>query len=302
MKSFIGWLIVLGAIIAGGVMGLNTYRESNREFSYKLELNKLQSAFERQSAGLHLLGPEKYQAEIGIHLERYFRDLRKLGKEYPEHQDFEREFKYGEAKVEKGHMNPGQKQARDERIQLTIDLMNKMRQGHYRPLFTGSNNGFRFDIHDIAPAKIDGQDAIKMSYIHWGAFGPVDYQMIEGIFSTPQVKGEPVEISKLEGAAQPPTLQVKPQRWVLEFMPGLEVGYYLLPRFPRQADGIKLRFDFSQRTIGGSRVPVTVEFPEMKIADAWKIEEGKEWKVDDERLVSDQELEELGAKPQVSTK
>ena len=49
-------------------------------------------------------------------------------------------------------------------------------------------------------------------------------------------------------------------------------------------------------------MPVTIEFPEMKIADAWKIEEGKEWKVDDERLVSDQELEELGAKPQVSTK
>ena len=301
MKSFIGWLIVLGVIIAGGVMGLNDYRERNREFSYNLELNKLQSAFERQSAGLHLLGPEKYQAEIGIHLERYFRDLRKLGKEYPEHQDFEREFKYGEAKVEKGHMNPGQKQARDERIQLTIDLMNKMRQGHYRPLFSQSNNGFRFDIHDIAPAKVDGQDAIKMAYIHWGAFGPVDYQMIEGTFTTPQVKGEAVQISKLEGAAQPPTLQIKPQRWVREFMPGLEVGYYLFPRFPRQADGIKLRFDFTQRTIGGSIVPVVIDFPEMKIADAWKIEEGKEWKAE-ERFASDEELEALGAKPQVSTK
>lgn len=301
MKSFVGWLVVLALIIAGGVMGLNTYRETNREFSYKLDLGKLQAAFERQSTGLHLLGPEKYQAEIGIHLERYFRDLRKLGKEYPEHQDFEREFKYGEQKVAKGHMNPTQKTARDERIQLTVDLMNKMRQGHYRPLHTTAHNGFRFDIHEMAPAKIDGQDAIKMSYIHWGAFGPVDYQMIEGVFTTPQVEGEAVQISKLEGASQPPTLQVKPQRWVLEFMPGLEIGYYLLPRFPREAEGIKLRFDFSQRTIGGSRVPVTVEFPEMKIPESWKIQEGKTWKAE-ERFASDEEIEAHGVKPQISVK
>ena len=94
---------------------------------------------------------------------------------------------------------------------------------------------------------------------------------------------------------------MKGERWVTEFIPGIEIGYYLLPRFPKQALGINLKFQYSIRTVGGTSIPVNIEFPEIKIADAWKIDGDKEWKAQ-ERFASDEELEALGAKPQVTVK
>ncbi|MEC9466487.1 MAG: hypothetical protein VX834_11910 [Myxococcota bacterium] len=301
MKSFLVWLIGLIALGGAGFAGLNHYNETNLEHAYKMELNELKNSFERQSNGLQLLDSEGYTKEIGIHLERYFRELRKLGKEYPEYQNFERELALGAEKVEKGHMSPANKMARDEQINLTLELMNKMRQGHYRPIFTDAKNGFRFDIYDISPQAADGQSFIKVSYAHWGAFGPVNYGMIEGTFSVEQEAGKAVEIPQIVAESQPPTLQVKGERWVTEFIPGVEIGYYLLPRFPKQALGINLKFQYSIRTVGGTSIPVDIEFPEIKIADAWKIDGDKEWKAQ-ERFASDEELEALGAKPQVTVK
>jgi len=301
MKSFLVWLVGLVVIGGGAFAGLNVYNETNLEHSYRLELNELKNSFERQSTGLQLLDTEGYTKEIGIHLERYFRELRKLGKQYPEYQNFERELELGAAKVEKGHMSPTQKMARDEQINLTLEQMNKMRQGHYRPLFTDAKSGFRFDITDISPQSEGGQSFIKLSYVHWGAFGPVDYGMIEGTFTVEQEKGKAVEVPQIVAESQPPTLQVNGERWVTEFIPGMEMGYYLLPRFPTQALGINLSFQYSIRTVGGTSIPVEIKFPEIKIADAWKIEGDKEWKAQ-ERFASDEELEALGAKPQVTVK
>ena len=293
MKSFLVWLIGLVVIGGAAFSGLSIYNETNLEHAYKLELNELKDSFERQSNGLQILDTEGYTKEIGIHLERYFRELRKLGKQYPEFQNFERELALGAEKVEKGHMSEAQKMARDEQINLTLEVMNKMRQGHYRPLFTDAKNGFRFDIYDISPQTADGQSFIKLSYAHWGAFGPVNYGMIEGTFT--------VEIPQIVADGQPPTLQVKGERWVTEFIPGIEIGYYLLPRFPQQALGINLKFQYSIRTVGGTSIPLDIEFPEIKIADAWKIDGDKEWKAQ-ERFASDEELEAAGGKPQIVVK
>ncbi|MEE2959316.1 MAG: hypothetical protein VYA34_01125 [Myxococcota bacterium] len=301
MKSVIGWFLALALVVGAGGFGLKTYRDTNREHAYELKLRDLKVAFERKSLGLALVEKDKYVTELGVHLTRYFNEIRKLGKEYPDLQDIERQYKYGENRLEKGFMTLANKEARDERIKLSLHLMEKMKMGQYRPLYTSVDKAFRFDIYDISPAKLEGQDGIKFAFVHWGAYGPVQYDMIEGTFEVEQEKGKPVEIPQILGEGQPPTLQLKPEKWVNEFFPGIEVGYYLFPKFPQQAKAINLKFDFSIRSVGGSSIPIKAVFPPIAIADAWKIGEGKEWRAQ-ERFVSDEELKRLGKKPQVSTK
>ena len=301
MKSVLSWLAVVAIIGGAGAYGANHFHTLDREKAYKLELAALKDTFKTQSVGLQQLSPEEYSKEIGIHLTRYFQAIGKLSKTYPEFYDLERERKHNAAMIEKGHMTQSQQGAREERIALSLDLMDKMKSGQYRPLYTSADKGFRFDIWDIKPVKSGVETFLQFSYAHWGAFGPVNYDMIIGNIRAEQEEGKPVEVPQIVGEGQPPYLQVKPDRWVQEFPPGVEVGYYTLPTFPQQALGLTLSFQFGIRTVGGSTLYADIKFPEMEIPDAWKIGSDQKWN-GRERFASDEELEELGAKPQIVVK
>lgn len=294
MKSVMGWLVILGVIIGGAGFGLWQFNETTKKQNYALELAALKADFATQSVGLRLLEKNDYRKEIGIALTAYFSDLGKLAKKYPGLLDIEREIKHGVTEFDRGRMTESQKIAREERIAITIDLFNRMRSGQYRPLYTQADKTFRFDIYDISPAKVSGENRIKMSYLHWGAFGPVSYNMIQGNFRAEQTKGKPVEIPQIVGEGQPPNLQIDPEHWVTEFPPGMEIGYYDLPQFPRQASAIELSFMFGLRTVGGTSLPINIQFEEIAIPENWKVPEGQEWQAQ-ERLASDDELRAAGA-------
>ena len=301
MKSLLNWFLVLALFGGAGAYGLNHYHTINQKQAYSLELAELQGQYRGKSAGLVHLSNDEYTKEVGIHLSRYFRELGKLAKTFPDFYDIERERKYSETEVEAGHMTQAQKSARGERIDLTLNVMDKMRSGQYRPLYTAIDKGFRFDIWDIRPIKIGSEEALQISYAHWGAYGPVSYDMIIGNIRARQEAGKPVEVPQIVGDGQPPYLQVNPGRWVREFVPGVEVGYYTLPKLPQKAEGLELNFQFSLRTVGGSNLHANIQFPEMTIPDAWKIGKDAKWNAK-ERYASDEELEELGAKPQINVK
>ena len=301
MKSVFSWILIILVIAGAGASGLNHYHTLNQKQAYELELAQLRDEFKTRSAGLQLLSAEDYTKEIGIHLTRYFRSLEKLAKTYPDFYDLERERKLSDAKVEKGHMTQAQQGAREERIALTLNLMDKMRSGQYRPLYTAVDNGFRFDIWDIRPSPLGAAQSLQISYSHWGAFGPVSYDMITGNIRAEQKAGKPVEVPQIVGEGQPPYLQVAPDRWVKEFVPGVEIGYYTFPKLPPQAQGLELTFQFGLRTVGGTTINSEIKFPERSIPDTWKIGKDAKWNAQ-ERFASDEELEELGAKPQVKIK
>lgn len=301
MKSVLSWLVVVLIIGGAGAYGAKHFHTLDREKAYKLELAALKDTFKTQSVGLQFLSPEEYSKEIGIQLTRYFRSIGKLAKTYPEFYDLERERKFSAAMVEKGHMTQSQKSNREERIALSLGVLDKMKSGQYRPIYTAADKGFRFDIWDIKPIKIGVESALQISYAHWGAFGPVNYDMIVGNIRAEQEEGKPVEVPQIVGEGQPPYLQVKPERWVQEFPPGVEIGHYNLPIMPKQALGLSLNFQFGIRTVGGSTLFADIKFPEMEISDSWKIGSDKNWDAK-ERFASDEELEELGAKPQVVVK
>jgi hypothetical protein len=293
VKAALKWLVALAVVVLVAGYYLNVYYQKNREYAYKLELAELKRRFVTQSVGLRLLDEETYRREVGSSLTDYFHKLDELQKKYPDQFDLERKKKDVERDFAEGRLKKDQKQARDERIALSLELFDKMRQGQYRPLYTAVDKTFRFDVYDIQPAPVAGEKRIKMSYVHWGAFGPVSYGAINGNIRVPQVKGKEVAIPKMESDG-PPTLQVEPERWVAEFIPGVEIGYYDLPFFPNEATAVELAFDFTVQSPGGAPVSVHNVFPNIPVPDAWKMAPGEKWEAE-VHTATEEELQAAGA-------
>ncbi len=293
MKAALKWIVAMVVVVAGAAYYINTYMALTRQQAYKLELEGLKRKFLTQSVGLRLIGEEDYRREVGSVLTEYFGKLDELRKKYPDEFDLERKKKDVERDFADGKLKKDQKQARDERIATTLELFEKMRQGQYRPLYTAADKTFRFDIYDLSPSQVAGEKRIKLSYVHWGAFGSVGYGAIEGNIKVPTVKGKELEIPKMTSDG-PPTMQIEPERWVAEFIPGVEIGYYDLPFFPPEATGVDLSFDFSLATGGGSSLLAHLVFPNMPVPDAWKLKPGEKWEAD-VQTATPEELQAVGA-------
>ncbi|MBI3179218.1 MAG: hypothetical protein HYZ27_06125, partial [Deltaproteobacteria bacterium] len=138
MKTVLAWIVVLGVVGGGGGFGLWQYNQTVEQHAYETRLALLKRDFLAKSVGLRLLEPDRYRQEIGILLTQYFGELGKLQRDYPQFFDLERERKVGIAEMEKGRLTDERRLAREERIDITLDLFNRMRSGQYRPLYTGA--------------------------------------------------------------------------------------------------------------------------------------------------------------------
>ena len=108
-----------------------------------------------------LLDDETYAKEIGILLTKYFNDPL-VGQSASGLQDFEREYARGAEEVAANRMSESQKMMRDERVKISLDLLNLMRSGQYRPIYTSQDKGFRFDIFEMGVVQGEGgQPAIR---------------------------------------------------------------------------------------------------------------------------------------------
>jgi hypothetical protein len=309
MKSVITWIMAL-AVMGGMVAyGFKRTETAERARAYDKRLNELKREFLTQAKGLTFIEADAYKKEVGILLAQYFRGLEDLGKAYPELYAPDREKTKTAVEAKAGKLDAAKTQARDERVDMSLSLFEKMKAGQYRPLFSAADKGFRFDIWDAQPVKSGNDEMVRFSYAHWGAFGPVSYKSISGEIKTAEQtkadadkkdakakveNGKKVlsESTSINADDQPPALQVDAERWVTEFVPGVEIGYYELPLFPGNAASVDLKFGFGLRTPGGSEVFAETAFNAMPIAAAWKAK--GEWGA--EHRVIEKEVPEAAAR------
>jgi hypothetical protein len=93
----------------------------------------------------------------------------------------------------------------------------------------------------------------------------------------------------------PYVLVDKPWEWFPDWPAGVMVGYYVgIPQWDSRSKTANMSLDASMRTLGGTSIPVHVDWKRMAIPDAWKGVAGG--KADDPNLVplSDDDLKEQG--------
>lgn len=297
MKALLGWVLVLASLAGSGAYGLYSYRDAIRERHYAQGLDALKREFLTDSSAMAALTDEQYQRDIGPHLRKYFVGLENLAKSYPEHFDLERERKAIDEKV----MNEAVRLQREERIATTLALFERLRKGEYRALYTASDRGFRFDIYNVNSVVEAGEAKLKFAYVHWGPFhadndpnhGPIDYQSVLGNIRLTAEEGKLAEVPQIRADGQPPALQINPERWVREFIPGVEIGTYELPQLPARAESLELSFVYGIHTVAGTEVTATLKFPPIAIAENWRMPDGQNWGAE-ERVANEEELKQAG--------
>ncbi len=275
MKTFAAWIIGLAFLGGAGFWGLKEYRAVTGKQAYYLSLAELRAEHETAMQGMSLLSSDAYKQEIGIALTRYFTKLAELDQKYPGMQQFDREVIATNQLKADGKITEEQIAARNEVIELTQKIMKAMREGAYRPIYTSADHPFRLDILAIEPATIDGNQRIKVSFVQWGGGDKVQNRHIVGNFQgVINAKGKKQGL-QMTADNQPPTVIVKPERWVAEFPPNARIGYYDLPLFPPNANSLDLGLEFALTTPGGTELPIKVNFPSIPMEAGWKLTEGQ---------------------------
>ena len=298
MKFAIAWGVLVALAAGGAAYGLAVHRKTLRAAEYLDKLNGLKREFLVASQGLPFVEEAMYSREVGSALAEYFSTLEELARVYPDSFDLERARRDVDAKVRAGSMDSVQKAQRDERIELTQRAFQTLRTGQYRPLYSAVDGAFRFDILSIERAEVGGQPRVKLSFAHWGAFGDIEYGSIEGQFQAPPAEAaEARAIPQLVAEDQGPSLQVSPERWLREFVPGVTLGFYDLPLLPASATELSLRFDLALTTSAGTKIPATLSFPKIPIDSSWKSGGDSDWHTQ-ERFKTAKELQAAGAAQQ----
>ncbi|MEM6532855.1 MAG: hypothetical protein AAF654_09530 [Myxococcota bacterium] len=266
MRGAVAWFITVVAVPAAALYGLDLLEKAEHRYGYESELDALKREFVRGVPALPLIADAEYPDAVSTGLADYFRELEALAHRYPEHFSVERARTEVDAKVQSGQMTQAQRDQRTERIDFTLALFDQMRRGAYRPLYTAADRGFRFDIVDISPYTVGSTKRLKLTFVHWGAYGDVSYRSITGRFKSDSTVGIP----RLEGVGQAPNLLVEPERWVAEFVPGAQIGFYDFPLMPASAEELQLSFSFDIKTPAAKPLSVAIEFLPMVLPDAWK--------------------------------
>lgn len=280
MKSTVVWLMAVAAVVGAAGYIINGYSERGAEQEYRCRLNELKRDFAAATQVLAYIDDKAYTAEVGLHLAHYFSALARLREEFPQQLDVEAQREWVSGQVESGAMSASKKLQYDERIDASLELYAQMESGHYKPLFTAAEKGFRFDIVEIKAVQRGPRKEIRLAYVHWGPYGVrsagqealVSYTGIRGEFTALPGKRPAAAIPHFESdpGHEAPHLQINPERWVREFPPGVEIGYYSLNAMRAAAASLKLTFDFGWRNLGGSEVPLRIVFDAIPIQEQWR--------------------------------
>jgi len=339
-------ILTVAVPFATGVYAWKVTREKRAQ-AFRLELALAKERFAREAVGVRMLSDDAYTTGVAALLRGYAATLDEIERRHPEQSGVvaagatttaaavtevrTATLALAQAPGEAPAQTPTQAQAptatqrpaqaQAEQNALAQGLLARVRQDSYRPLYSASDKSFRFDILAITPETMSGEPRLKVLFATWGAFGPVTYGGIEGVFrgasptpghssptspslrnsvtpnghgtTTPSARPAPPAIAKLVGESQPPNLVFDAAAFAPELPSGLALGYYDLPLCPREASELQLTFGLDITAAAGQLVPMRLVFPHIAIADAWKVADGARWQ-GEERVISDREVEATG--------
>jgi hypothetical protein len=305
MKNTIAFLVGILAIVAGAgflISGLQD-RTDKAEFAEMLNAARVASA---QQIPLIVQVPDD---KIGYDRQQFMRKhTDSVNAAYKAHPQQKHEDKFIldlEEKAKKGEKDKAKTAEYRERYDYVKRVWNdKLKDGAYKTALTGHDHGIRVDILDIKQTNDGGQQSMRMDVLIWGALkdqftaGSLETQSVielEELEKAGKNKGKPKQgIVKVSGSALPYVLVDEPWQWLPEWPPGVMVGYYVgLPLFHPKAAKYNFTIDFSQRTQGGTVIPVVINWKDLAVDPGVRGAPGSKWDAEVAEA-SDEELKEAG--------
>lgn len=280
MKRYLGViLVVVGAIFAAVTVGgrANTRAlEAQRE----ADLARLQKDYlERVGWMRSNPDPKAYTQELGPFFKSYFEQVGG----YQDRYKLDKDFKAYLTEVDKRGEKDDRAQDRKSYYEYTRRVFDKMREGRYVPLWTGTDKGMRLDVLSADGLKVEGKPQVRLQLVLWGAQraersdGKVKKMVTSASFKTQWKLTD--ERGKLLGemTGEDPSMKIDfPERFIAEFPPQMVLGHYDMDLVPAEVKKMEITFTVSSRAASGGEAVASYVW-KLDVPADWRLGAGEHW-------------------------
>ncbi len=311
MKNLLAFALAIGAIAAGAIFLIFSTQDRADDAEMHAALRDLQMDVLRQVNLIVNSPDDKVAYDRQQVVRKNMEGIEALRKKYPTRLKPDQFIEDMEAKAKAGEKDKAKTAEYRIRYDYAKELFNNyLKDGAYKPVLTGHSGGIRFDVVSMKRAVEGGQEGLRWDVLIWGAPTKEQLQLsnieIKSVIHFPDLettgkrKGQPKRtvVTMNLSPAMPYVLLDKTWEWFPEWPVGVAAGYYQgVPMFDSRTDRANITLTGQLRTLGGSMVPVEIEWKHVKIDGSWKGPAGGQWDEKELQPLNDEELKEQGADP-----
>ncbi len=297
MKGIIPWIVAIGLLSAGGFFLVNNLQGELDDAQFMEKVNAQRVKFAEQAPFTRAAPDDKVKFDRGQLINWHKSQIGAILREHPEQKRDDRYIDEIEAKAKEGKKD----KAKVAKVRERYDWMksvwdNTLSKGAYDTVLSQYKEGIRYDITNIQPftPPEGGKPTLKMDVLLWGpvkdqiTFTGIEIQFVREIVTTDKRGRETKKqaLAKIEGGGPPTILHPSgpnpdPMDWILEWPPGVMVGYYVgLPLFAPDATKFSMTLSVQIRTQGGTTLPVEFTWKNVDVRPEWRAPAGAEWEAD----------------------
>lgn len=299
MGKILSILIFGGALVAGVFFALDAHDKQVTDFEYELQLSGLRNQYVERSGWVRSIPSEERWREEFVSLNRWYESQwTAIHNRFPGRGSADAVLAAIDAEAAAGGKDAGLKK---EFFEHAKGFQKTLASGHYLPIAHHVASGVRLDLLDMKKVVHEGQKALRVDLVAWGA----PRQTIEGRSQGTATKKMVLDFAlkslslefidekdKLIGGGDtggPEILVDYPERWIPAFPPQAALATWWIEPMPNETKTVLLTINGEIRSGASGSMPVNMEW-RLPASAAWKLGEGQAFE-GDERLMPEEAMD-----------
>jgi hypothetical protein len=288
MSRTLALIVFLAVAVAGLGYVFKGLDGQVRRLKFEADRGELQAKFASKVPHIAVVDADHAAYDLVSGAKAYAKDLADLYKRYPEFKDADSVLKRREAEYKDKKIDEQKMRGIRERVDLTKKVWGKLSSGEYKPVAISADKSVRLDLYDVAKITEAGEDKLLVSVLFINGvpdkamgFGPINMEMaLADDEATAKARKEGRLKDKgaqrkatMSGGGDPGLYIPEPYKFVEDFPPGIQIGYYQFPLMPAEATDLDLTFGIDIKNPGGGAIANTLKF-KLPLKDEWKLPKG----------------------------
>jgi len=310
-RPYLGIIFIAAlGVLTVAAAGYRKYQVKTSQAARELDLARIHLDYFEKVGWIRSNPDEKrYREEVRPFLRWYFDEIKEHVSRFhqnPNHDGYLVELR------SRRDSDPKQAELRRAFFEYTKRAFDEMKDGHYAPVWSGTDNGMRLDIRSLAVQPVDGKPMIRMELVLWGAQRALrdDSTSASGITVAAKkrmltsasfnvtwrlLNAQDRLVRELSASGDPSMKVDYPERFVPEFPPQMVLGYYPMDRIPADVKKVEMIFSVASHSVFGSDAMANYRW-KLEPPPEWRLQPGEEWEGVQESVRSLEEIDPSAAK------
>jgi hypothetical protein len=284
VKRYFGVLVLVAAVLAFSIMSYRRQSAQTLEAQREADMARIHKDYLERVGWLRSNPDEQsYREELSPFFKAYFEQINGHLDRFKGNKEFDGYLQELERRAEGGKdEKAGERKAVYE---YTRKVFDSMRNGRYKPVWTGTDRGMRLDVLSADVEMAQGTPQVRFRLALWGAQrelkddGKVKKMVTSASFDTMWKLTDPKGKLIGEIRGNDPSMKTDfPERYVAEFPPQMVLGHYDMDQVPAEVTKMEITFKVSSRAPSGGTAAATYVWKVDPVPADWKLGAGESWK------------------------